>query len=193
MKDVDPKLYPLAQDGMEFWNILYKYVSSYINIYWKNDQELLNDRELFIFWDVLSKSFPGPGLPSLTLQSIAEVLTQFIFYVSAVHTQVGSVGAYCKEPDFAAGCVGENQRIAFPQNFYAQISITVATAGEMPMMLDDWSHLFERKDAKDVFAIFHNELQQLSKTIDERNKNKKIRKWPFNNFNPAHTETSIAV
>jgi len=188
MHDVDPKLFPPGQDGMDYWNVVHKYVSSYLRVFYANDQALLEDVEFFTFWKAYSESFPS-GLPEPTLDSVAEVLTQFIFYVTGMHTHVGTVAAYARDPAFAAGCVGEGQILSFPQNFYCQAIITVGTSGDMPAVLDNWSHLMPNDESKKVFDQFHEDLVALSKTIDERNNTRTV----YNNFNPKYIETSISV
>jgi hypothetical protein len=189
MYNVDPNLYPFGQDGMDYWNAVRKYVTEYIYLFYSNEQKLHADNEFVEFWTQLSATFPG-GLPPLLLPNVIEVLTEFIFYVSGIHTHVGSLGAYCRDPRFAAGCVGEGQTQAFPQHLYTQVALTVGTAGQMPRMSQDWSHLLPNKEAMGVWRKFHEEMCELQTTIEARNKS---RKHPFNNFNPEYIETSIAV
>jgi len=188
LDNVDPKLFPPGQDGMDYWKVVHSYVSAYLGVFYNSDQKLIEDVEMGEFWKGYSESFPG-GLPPFNLVNVAEVLTQFIFYVTGMHTHVGTVAAYARDPAFAAGCVGEQQIMSFPQNCYCQAIITVATSGEMPMVTDDWSHLYTNIEAKKVFMKFHDDLLKLSATIDERNKTRTT----YNNFNPKFIETSISV
>jgi len=189
MYNVDPNLYPFGQDGMDYWNAVRKYVTEYIYLFYPNEQKLHADKEFVEFWTQYSASFPG-GLPPLLLPNVIDVITEFIFYVSGIHTHVGTLGAYCRDPRFAAGCVGEGQSQAYPQHLYTQVALTVGTAGHMPRMLQDWSHLLPNQEAMTVWCKFHEEMCALQTTIEDRNKS---RKYAFNNFNPEYIETSIAV
>lgn len=42
--------YPYAEDGLDIWNGFSKYFTSYLNLYYKSDADVLNDPELQAWW-----------------------------------------------------------------------------------------------------------------------------------------------
>jgi len=147
------------------------------------------DKTLVTFWNHLSVSFPN-GLPKLSIESLVSVLTQFIFTVTGWHTHVGNVSPYSWDPAFAGPAMGDGHTMTLPQVLFAQNLITLATAGDFPMITQDYSHMMVNEESKAVLQKFQKSLNELSQIIDERNK---TRRWVFNSFNPKYFATSIAV
>jgi len=189
MTGVDPKLFPLGQDALDYYDILNTFVKEYVAVFYDETELPTADKTLVTFWNELSVSFPN-GLPPLSIQSLVSVLTQFIFMVTGWHTQVGNVSPYSWDPAFAGPAMGDGHAMTLPQVLFAQNLVTLATAGEMPMLMQDYSHMMVNDESKEVLYKFQKSLDELSQKIDERNK---TRTWVFNSFNPKYIATSIAV
>jgi len=188
MDKVDPDLFPMALDGLEYYQIVYKYVHDYVNIYYKNDGAVEHDAQIQEFWKKLTDLFPCK-LPSLSKDALIQYITQFIFTVSGWHSQAGNVSAYFRDPAFAAPACPEGLLMSYPPMTFIQTLIAVGTAGNMPQVTDDWSHLMLDDESKKVLSIFRQELIELSKVIDSRNE----KRICYNNFNPKYIHSSISV
>jgi len=186
---VDPLLFPYAEDSLEYYDILHTYVKEYVALFYNDKVSPTADQQLVSFWNQFSASFPN-GLPILSIESMVSVFTQFIFMVTGWHTHVGNVSPYSWDPAFAGPAMGDGHMMTLPQVLFAQNLVTMGTAGDMPMLLHDFSHIMLNDESKAVLSKFQKSLNELSQKIDDRNKK---RRWVYNCFNPKFMGTSIAV
>jgi len=189
MENVDGKIFPMAEDGMDYWKIVYRYVHDYVHLFYDDTySKITHDAEVVAFWTYLQKDFPN-GLPELTIPNLVEYITQFIHYVSGMHIHAGNDSAYARDPAFTGTIVKDGTLIQPPQCSYTQTMLIVATVGKMPQMTEDFSHLLPA-NAQGVWKVFNSELVALSNVINERNTS---RPWVFNSMNPSHLVTSVAT
>jgi hypothetical protein len=188
MKDVDGSIFPMAEDGLEYWDVVHKYIHDYIHTFYQSEDSLKSDQEVLAFWDQFNSTFPN-GIPELSLPNLITVLTQTIHYVSSMHTQAGNTAPYARDPAFTQMAIPSDSLMGAPQMALTQSMLTVATTGKQPMMTENWSHIIP-DEAKGVWNTFHKDLLHLSQQINIRNKQ---RPWKFNSMNPEHLVTSVAV
>jgi hypothetical protein len=197
---------PYYQDGMEFWNILEKYISNYIHIMYNNDGELLADAELVEYWNGMKeyhKSY-NERLGELNMTNLIKQLTHFVYWVTGGHSYVGSVQEYLYTMNSLGGKVCKNttkhpnvSRIDI-QTYFQQIALICLTSVPMPLLINDWSHLYEiykdqlEKHQKILNNLneWQNELKALSASINNRNMH---RLQPFDWMNPACMNCSVSV
>jgi len=189
MENVDGNIFPMGQDGMDYWMIVERYVHDYVHLFYDYTySKITHDAEVVAFWNYLQKHFPN-GLPELTIPNLITYITQFIHYVSGMHIHAGNDSAYARDPAFAGSIVKEGSLMTTPQYSFTQTMLIVATVGKMPQMTEDFSHLLPVQ-ALGVWRNFNAELIALSKEIDFRNC---TRPWVFNSMNPSQLVTSVAT
>jgi len=189
MENVDGNIFPLGQDGMDYWKIVERYVHDYVHLFYNDTDRLItHDAEAVAFWDYLQNNFPN-GLPELTIPNLITYITQFIHHVSSMHIYAGNDSPYARDPAFAGSIVYDGSLMTTPQYSFTQTMLIVGTVGKMPQIMEDFSHLLPPK-ALGIWKVFNAELTDLSKEIDERNK---TRPWVFNSMNPSQLVTSVAT
>ena len=70
------------------------------------------------------------------------------------------------------------------------------TGGTQPKLMEDWSHLLpDQPEIKKVYNDFKDELNEISKRIDEANATVPCSERPkiCQSFNPKYLETSVSV
>jgi hypothetical protein len=185
--------YPFGVDGLEFYNVTHKFVSDYVKVYYKDDEALLNDKDVTAARNNLNK-LENSKVPALkSINDIVGMLTDYIIYVTAIHGIVGHVNEYLVDPTF----VGSRIRIGSNQadvatSVYDNLLAGMTTNNE-PRLMNDFSHLLLRDEHYDVtkaiFNKFQSDLLDLEQRINEKNKN---RKWAFNGFNPRYMASSVS-
>ena len=193
--------YPFLEDAHAYIAVVSKFVSSYIDVYYKDDTSILNDPDLVQFWsglkvvDTISQLNTHSGVPLLkTKQQLKDVLSIFIFHVTGLHLHLGTVGEYLVDPTYLAAALRPGQLMSDVQKSFQAMAIALSTGTTMPSILGDLTHMLLNDDKREItvniYEQFNKDLRQLSKEIDEKNKK---RKWPCNAFNPRLLTTSVSV
>jgi len=186
-------------------NVFAEFVDNYINLYYKNEEDIINDVQLNSFWKRLLELFDRhiesgrPLIPrKLTLKNLKDVLSNFIFRVTGGHSQAGDAVATVLDPS----CV--NIRVALfddkdvDQTLVAPFqassivcAVTALTALPVPKLVTDVSGIFASDSkAQKLYRTFLSKLNDLASNIAVENAN---RKWPCENFNPLYCNISTAV
>ncbi|UJR18088.1 hypothetical protein I4U23_004988 [Adineta vaga] len=200
------KVYPIYLDIKEFWRIIQQYVANFFEITYNlhididdeqvetnlSDDKLPVDSYMMNFIDDLCKQLGIPGITSL--KRFVDVLSQLIADSTGIHEHVGQISGYMIDPRFIGAKLQEGKEMQNIQTYTQILILTVVTGLRMPGLLEDWSHLIEhdqnyQKNLKN-YQEFKNDLRNLSKDIDQRNK---TRKYPFQSFNPRFIECSASV
>ncbi|GJM90496.1 hypothetical protein PR202_ga06781 [Eleusine coracana subsp. coracana] len=88
------KDYPYANDGLKVWDSIKQWVTDYVKVYYKSDEDVAGDPELQAFWDdVRTKGHADkkdePWWPVLdNRDSLVETLTTIIWVTSGHHAAV---------------------------------------------------------------------------------------------------------
>ena len=80
---------PLVSDGLKYYEVVYKYVSNYIDLYYPTNKAVTTNQELVAFWTLLGGKMNGLDKKSLSVENLKIVCTEVIFRVTAWHEHVG--------------------------------------------------------------------------------------------------------
>ena len=84
--------FPYAEDGLDFYDIVFKFVEGYINIYFTDDSAIHADKSIKRLWLAVRK-LPNSGIPStwngMNKNEVIKIISHYIFHVTAVHHIVG--------------------------------------------------------------------------------------------------------
>jgi len=182
---------PFVEDGFAIYSLIQDFVSRYVLNYY-GEQLLLGESEnpeLVIFWSHVNRLIPN-GVPELSFDSLINVLTEFIFQVSAYHTLTGDVVNYVTDPACVDTKLSKGRMLATRQTTFQTMIVAATTGADIPKFLD---HCFDDQymddEAKKLFSEFQEKLNLLSNQIDEKNK----QRVPFNSFNPRLVMLSTGI
>jgi len=82
---------PLYEDGLPFYEVVRKYVSSYVDLNWQNDTAVYDDFALVEFHKHLNEHLLNADLPNInTRADLVDTVATFIYYVTGYHTHAGT-------------------------------------------------------------------------------------------------------
>jgi type IV secretory pathway TrbD component len=192
--------FPFAEDLLEFRNIVFEYVYSFICLTYQSDADVLHDKQLQSFHRILSEQRErhagGPfDVPRFSSRmAVAQVLTDYIVTVTGIHTSVGHVSDYLLDPTSASGKVRPGAIMSDVQGVFQVAVIAMATGFPQPALSADFSHMFEdlpnSRSAIRIAGEFRTKLLELGRRIDERNEARRI---PCNAFHPRFLQSSVSI
>ncbi|KAL0485054.1 arachidonate 12-lipoxygenase, 12R-type [Acrasis kona] len=182
MRDMDDKDYPIWKDANEFYNVIHTYVKEYFELY----PTLFTESTDFI------KSLEEDLKVSINSEKkLIEVIAQLIVNGSAKHELVGQVADLACNPTFIGCKLETGTEIQNVQTFTQLMALTLLTGFRMPMLKDDWTHLFgQDEDQIKVYKKFRQELIKYEDRVDDRNKERK-HEFPF--FHPQNLQVSVSI
>ncbi|PWA87480.1 lipoxygenase [Artemisia annua] len=86
--------YPFAVDGLEIWSAIKSWVTDYVFVYYKNDEDIQNDNELKSWWEEVVTKGHGDKKDELwwpkmhTREELIESCATIIWVASALHAAV---------------------------------------------------------------------------------------------------------
>lgn len=195
---------PYYKDGIAFWNINEKYVKEFINIFYDNDLNLFEDKELCDYWKCLASyhSTKNYNIGTLNKDNLIKHLTYVIFNVSGQHEYLGSVCEYLLSPCGLMPKISSDPSVTVAdiQTHLQALCIISLTTGKMPMLLDDIDYIYnyqELKQNKNKYNLVMNNLGRWQRDLAELSKlinlNNSQRTFPFCSFDPANMESSVSV
>ncbi|KAF0693853.1 Aste57867_15221 [Aphanomyces stellatus] len=188
-QQIDTVAMPFEQDGLAFFSLVRRFVSDYVDLYYASDADVTGDASLVQFWAALVKTLPC-GLPRpLTLDSVKDIVTQGIVWVTAIHNHVGSVGEYKTDPAFCTYAWVEGELCARPKTAAICGILAASTNVPNPSILEDFSHVMLDDKAKALCHRFTDDLQAFSTEIQARNAK---RDQPYVSFDPATIDLSVS-
>ncbi|KAG9401109.1 hypothetical protein AC1031_009867 [Aphanomyces cochlioides] len=179
---------PFHEDGLDYWSIVHKFVSSYIDLYYKSDTEILADRSIQNFWAFLD-TLPGP-FPPLNLTNLKNVIAQCIFWVTAIHNHVGTLAEHASDPAFVGSSWVEGEMASRPGDGVRYALLMSITGFKQLSILKDFSHVMLDDKAKQVCRAFTDDLNRLIDVIDARNE---TREQKFMSFHPSTIEMAVSI
>jgi len=186
---------PLYSDGILVWQCMQKYVRRYLEAHYSSDPAVRQDDDLIRFWAHFESQFDTPWrLPPLTLDSLVDLITDQIWWVTAGHEQVGSIVEYLTHPKgFPLKLALE--KVETDVQTFAQGLVVIALTGiKQPALMADWTHVF--LEAEWGFQkSFQAELQACQETIDKRNieREKTPGKKQYVAVSPRILESSVSI
>ncbi|KAG9401114.1 hypothetical protein AC1031_009872 [Aphanomyces cochlioides] len=187
-QNIDTIKIPFHEDGMDYWTVVHQFVSDYIDLYYKSDAEVTADASIQNFWAFLV-TLPG-SFPTLSLESLKNVIAQCILWVTAIHNHVGTIAEYASDPAFIGSAWVEGEAWNRPDSAVRIAIIMSATGFKQPSILEDFSHIMLDDKAKDVCHAFTEALEKLVDVVDGRNE---TREQKFLSFNPSAIEMAVSI
>ena len=179
-----------SQDGTEYWMIVEKMVSDYVNSEWPDDS-CNKDKHLRNYWSGTNYVVYNKGnLPKLTCPHLISMLSQFFVSVSGMHRYVGNVAAEAMDPCWGPWTWREGELCGTPMGTGNTQSIMGATALSQPRIMEDYTYLFDKPASKKAWKTMTDSLADLKTRVAERNEK---RKRKFLVFETDRIETTISI
>jgi len=190
------------RQGKRYYSILREYLESYLAYFYPTRQAVVDDPELHAtllqFSHQLELVTPAKmllqgGVPSNVDQKysrIIDMVTSHMFWVSAMHEQVGAIEAYVQDVAFCAFKWVPGALVGTKQTAIAQALLMSSTSAPMPFILGtDWTHIFKglhpvggvaegRHSPEECYRRVQLELQQMADYCDRYNESASTRPFP---------------
>ncbi|ELS01564.1 Lipoxygenase [Xenococcus sp. PCC 7305] len=205
----DPNLfYPYRDDGQLVWDTIYEFVDEYIRLYYKSEQDVLEDIELQAWADEIGSSFKINGFPTqfTTIKDLVEIIANIIFLVSAKHNCINysqfEYHTFMPNNPFAIyePPITDLNKPIFKENLIKLLSPNKLTTliqtylfyltGFKINRLGDYPLEKFDDQAKEVIQKFQLKLKIISKEIERRNRD---RDFPYPHMDPANIPNSITA
>eukprot|EP01063_Lacrimia_lanifica_P010623 TRINITY_DN17363_c0_g1_i1.p1 TRINITY_DN17363_c0_g1~~TRINITY_DN17363_c0_g1_i1.p1 ORF type:complete len:952 (+),score=372.37 TRINITY_DN17363_c0_g1_i1:49-2904(+) len=180
-------------DALQLYTAHRNYVGSWLKAAYADENAVLEDKELAVFWKSLVDATAGLAyaLPAeVSFETLADTLAQFMFTVTGYHELYGTIGEYLATPSTSAMRVAEGKKAADLQAFLITNVLLAATSVRTPMLLGaEWKDHFT--DAERVhWDAYQKELEQGKQDVEARNAARDVR---FPIFNPGILECAVSV
>ncbi|XP_076135635.1 polyunsaturated fatty acid lipoxygenase ALOX15B-like [Alosa pseudoharengus] len=206
--------YYYRDDGMELWNIIYKYVKGVLQHYYTSDGVVQKDTELQSWIrEIFSKGFLGieeTGIPGSfqTVSDLIKFVTMVIFTASAQHAAVNNgqfeYGGWMPNYPTALRKAPPKEKGQTTMDTILETLPDVGTTVNGMAVLELLStkstdhyplgyfpeDLFDEKVPCDLIEDFQKNLKKLSVCIEQRNKNLEL---PYTYLNPENVDNSVAI
>lgn len=198
--------YPYGYFGVRLFTVFERFIQSYVDCYWKTDQDVQKDAHVQKFFADYHGLFPSiaetpPPKVATTKDEIVTYLTHLMWSVTAQHEQTGWVADYLVH-DFAhVSTAGDNQLEDFANlrpSKTSQLGIVfVGALTSRPgatLLQQDWRQL--HRFFLPSFDEFHTkafmtDLMELKVELCRFNMSRKS--WLFWTFDPEQLEVSVTV
>jgi len=195
-KGVDLEL-ALDVDGMDYYSILKNYTHTYLGGYYDlatpglPTDACAADPALQRWYARVDSISPASSdMPPLSCSVLEDVLSTFMYYVSAGHRHVGTIASEVEDPCFAPWAWREGELCGTPRTVFLQGLVMATTGLEQPKILEDYTHMFLDEPAKQLWRDLTARLRGLGAIVDTRNH---ARHRPFTVFDSASIETAIGI
>mmetsp|Transcript_18325 Transcript_18325/g.51595 ORF Transcript_18325/g.51595 Transcript_18325/m.51595 type:complete len:900 (+) Transcript_18325:2459-5158(+) len=136
----------------------------------------------------------GPHDSTSPRWQLIELLTSFVFHVSAVHTHVGSAFEMVKDPRFSGSKIRPQQHLSDVQAAVQALSIALVTGYKQPMIVNSFAHLLLRDKhlnrTKAIQRAWQDELLAVSDRVRQLNVHRRFR---IAAFDPRIVGSSVAI
>jgi len=194
---------PFYADGVLVYEALQRLVAGYFDIFrdeWCDAQDDIRDPGILKMTADLFEAIAGAdyklsrtGVPLTCADAIFRT-TANLYLVTAYHRHVGQVGDLALDPEVAAFSWKEGESAPRPMQAFITTTIAAATGVPQPKLIEDYSHVFKgmhrETEAKALWAKFRTELQGISDTVEQRNKDREV---PYYRADPKIVECSLAI
>jgi Lipoxygenase len=185
--------FPYATDGLALFAVMHAYAKEYVEIFYPGE-EVVHDPPVRAWWQALTDLAPSIALGPLTATGqLIDLLAQFMFTVTGMHSQVGNVVGYLVDPSFMGSKIRAGVQGSDVQSTVQLLNLAALTGLQAPSLLGNFTHLLldrEKDRTLAASARFHDALVALSGEIGKRNQR---REQPFETFNPTLLESSVSV
>ena len=189
---IDTLTLPFKEDGDDYYAALRTFVHEYLSIHFDYASNgCASDTAVGAWYGRVNTLMPQHDLPTtLTCEVLEEVLSTFMFYVSAMHNHVGTIAAEVEDPCFAPWAWREGELCGPPRTSFTQAIVMTSTSMEQPKIVDDYTHMFDDAPSKAAWSRFTVGLRVVGQRVEQRNKH---RRRPFLSFATDRIETAISI
>lgn len=101
---------PYKQDGEGLWTVIHSYVYDYLSVFYTDDAAVLADDDAVQYYHhyVHPAAWIDYGVPPLSKDSLVDLLTHSIFWVTGGHELVGGLVQYALCPNGLVSRIGPN-------------------------------------------------------------------------------------
>lgn len=184
-------VYPYRDDALSLWGAIFKWVSVYLDVYYKNDQDIVNDVELAAWVTELIEAGHVVGFGDnesgkiLSLEYLQQAVTMLIFTCSAQHAAVNftqhdfagyppnmPAAGYTPPPTVKQQNTGEWLDLLPPVNMSAQqVELVFLLSSVYYTTLGQYKEgYFNDPAIAPLLENFTNELAEIETNITARNK-----------------------
>eukprot|EP01084_Bolivina_argentea_P047954 88391_1 len=196
MLDIPDEIFPINHDSKELYKCMDYLVRNYINVYYPNEDEFINDKYIISFYSKLEKLLKLTK--PFSLESFIYLISTLAVSVTGYHELVGSV------MDVAANNVkwldtkiykNKFEKLESSMNDFASTCIVVMLTGlKNPSIINDFSHVLVKNDKYEAAqTILENWQEKLCNLADEIEKRNQKRRIPFQSCNPNVLECSVSI
>jgi arachidonate 15-lipoxygenase len=206
-------VYPYRDDGLLIWNSLHQWVSDYLSLYYKTDADVEKDTHLQA-WVQEAQAFDGGRIPDFgeengriqTREYLINAITLIIFTASAQHAAVNfpqkdlmsyagivPLAGYAPASTLLKPEVTEQDYLnLFPplEQAQRQLNLLYLLGSTYYQKLGDYTqgHFTDPK-VQPLLRKLHENLQQVEKTINQRN----LDRQPYTYLLPSRIPQSINI
>ena len=189
--------FPYARDGRDYFSIVLNFVSSYVSVYYKTDEDVRQDRyleSLLSDMRVFGSTSKLPRWENLTIPLLSEMFASYIFSVTALHLIVGNVAEYLVHPNFVTAKLRPNTEVCDIASSHYSLVIAILTGSKAPYLMNNFEHLLlvdgHFNKTTQIMRDFQTNLTDFAAEIDRRNAN---RRFQFNGFDPRRMLSSVSI
>lgn len=191
---------PIAQDSLTWWNSIRKFVESYVNCYYTSDLDVSSDTQLITWIKTITERIPSAKINNV--DDLIDFIT-VIIYDGAIHHEV--VGEDIKfllfDPYQLSITVKQNPITNKIEPYSVLNALRTLILYHMVSLninriYKDWSYLaLEENTAKNniarhIFKEFYDDMGEIKKEIQHRNKSRDI---PLEILYPENIATSAGI
>nr|XP_015798083.2 hydroperoxide isomerase ALOXE3 [Nothobranchius furzeri] len=201
-----------AQDALRVWDTLYRFVCSWVELYYRTDKHVQNDCELQNWiCDINTHGFSGDsGFPSSfhTKAEVSKFVTMLIYSCSALHAAVNfsqldfalwmpnCPGTMMQPPPQVKGQITEDDIVSFlpDANAACRVVMTLTMLSQPGLdfipLCDYREAIFRTEDHHELVQKVRAELKAISDDITERNSQLAL---PYPYLCPSGIDNSVAI
>jgi len=189
--------FPYRDDGLLIWQALEEYISQYVGIYYKSNQDVREDFELQNWIKALQKPIDEQGFGVVSLprrltnrDQLIDLVTQIIFTAGPQHSAIGWLqyqymafipnmpGAIYQPIPASKGIIREENLTSFVPGVEAtfvqtNLMAAIGTKQDPKAFTDFGVNSFQDPRAIEVLKRLQIRLQSLEKLIEQRNQRRK--------------------
>ncbi|OQR84828.1 hypothetical protein ACHHYP_12770 [Achlya hypogyna] len=189
-QNIDTLTLPYHEDGMDYWTIVRKFVSNYLDLYYKCDESLTQDTAVQAFWSYLKSTLPTGAVRPLNRENLKDFVAHAIFLVSSMHNHLGTIAEYVSDPAFCPSSWVEGELAGRPGTGVRLALIMTATGFTQPAITEDFSHVMLDDAAKKIAKQFTADVTDFIAVVDKRNAS---RPQAYQSFNPKTMEMAVSI
>ncbi|XP_007540983.2 arachidonate 15-lipoxygenase B [Poecilia formosa] len=201
-----------AQDARKIWDVLYRFVLGWVQLYYREDKDVQNDSELQNWiTDINTHGFSqNAGFPPCfqTEAEVSKFVTMVIYSCSALHAAVNfsqldfalwmpnCPAAMMRPPLQAKGAVTEQDILSFLPDINStnRVLMTLTVLSQPGVDFVPLCHyreaVFKFDDHRRLLDKMQAELQAITDDITERNRHLEL---PYTYLCPSDIENSVAI